>query len=79
MPCFTLGTTTPRSITLTHGTNTLLGDDPADLVAVADARRPPAPCAIPLWDGHAGERTADALMDLLAARSERKAAGVAGA
>lgn len=60
--CFTLRTATERSVTLTHGTNTLLGDDPADLVAVRPARRPPTPCAIPLWDGHAGQRTATTLL-----------------
>ena len=61
------------------GTNVLLGDDPALIADVRPSPLPPTPCAIPLWDGHAGERTADALMDLLVARSEREAAGVVGA
>jgi len=57
VPCYTLRPNTERPITLTHGTNVLLGDDPAalDRVRVAAVR---APSAIPLWDGHAGERIA---------------------
>ncbi len=61
VPCFTLRSTTERPVTLTHGTNTLLGDDPAALREVhlrARAQRP----AIPLWDGHAGRRIADVLV-----------------
>ena len=61
VPCYTLRTTIEHPVTLTHGTNTLLGEDPPDLAPVAAARRPPTPCAIPLWDGHAGERVADVL------------------
>ena len=49
-------------MTITHGTNVLLGDDPARLLDVRLAGHPPAPCAIPLWDGHAGERAAEAVL-----------------
>jgi UDP-N-acetylglucosamine 2-epimerase (non-hydrolysing) len=61
VPCFTLRRNTERPVTLTHGTNTLLGDDPATLRRVslrAAAERP----SIPLWDGHAGQRIADVLV-----------------
>ena len=60
--CFTLRETSERPITLTHGTNVLLGEDPAEIAAVRPSQRPPTPAAIPLWDGHAGERVADVLV-----------------
>ncbi|HET8755678.1 MAG TPA: UDP-N-acetylglucosamine 2-epimerase (non-hydrolyzing) [Solirubrobacteraceae bacterium] len=60
--CFTFRPNTERPITLTHGTNVLLGDDPAELADVRPSPHPPTPCAIPLWDGHAGERVADVLV-----------------
>jgi UDP-N-acetylglucosamine 2-epimerase (non-hydrolysing) len=61
IPCFTLRNTTERPVTLTHGTNTLLGDDPAALRRVRLGRAEPRP-SIPLWDGHAGRRIADVLV-----------------
>jgi len=60
--CYTLAQTTARTVTLTHGTNVLLGPDPSAIAFVAPARRPPTPAAIPLWDGRAGERVASALV-----------------
>jgi UDP-N-acetylglucosamine 2-epimerase (non-hydrolysing) len=58
--CYTLRASTERAITLTHGTNTLLAD-PRDL---ADVRPSGArtPSVIPLWDGRAAQRVADALV-----------------
>jgi UDP-N-acetylglucosamine 2-epimerase (non-hydrolysing) len=61
--CYTLRANTERPITISHGTNVLLGDDPAALLEVRLSRRPPTPCAIPLWDGHAASRAADAIVD----------------
>jgi UDP-N-acetylglucosamine 2-epimerase (non-hydrolysing) len=60
--CYTFRPGTERPITLTHGTNRLLGDDPAALGQVRLAEWDPTPSAIPLWDGHAGERVADVLV-----------------
>jgi UDP-N-acetylglucosamine 2-epimerase (non-hydrolysing) len=60
--CYTLRPGTERPITLTHGTNTLLGDDPGSLKQVELATWDPTPSAIPLWDGHAGDRVADVLV-----------------
>ena len=60
--CFTFRPNTERPITLTHGTNTLLGEDPMDIAAVRPAAGRPTPCAIPLWDGHAADRVADVLV-----------------
>ena len=60
--CYTFRPNTERPITLTHGTNVLLGEDPAEIADVRPSSHPPTPCAIPLWDGHAGERVADVLV-----------------
>jgi UDP-N-acetylglucosamine 2-epimerase (non-hydrolysing) len=62
VPCYTLRANTERPVTISHGTNVLLGDDPARLLDVRLSRRPPTPCAIPLWDGHAADRAADAIL-----------------
>jgi UDP-N-acetylglucosamine 2-epimerase (non-hydrolysing) len=62
IPCFTLRANTERPITLTAGTNTLLGLDPAAIAQIpqALAKRPAnPPDPPPLWDGHAAERIAD--------------------
>jgi UDP-N-acetylglucosamine 2-epimerase (non-hydrolysing) len=60
--CYTPQQATARVITLTHGTNVLLGDDPDALCEVRPTGWEPTPAAIPLWDGHAGERVANALV-----------------
>jgi len=66
--CYTFRPNTERPITLTHGTNVLLGEDPAEIAEVRPSPHPPTPCAIPLWDGHAGERVADVLVERYAVR-----------
>jgi UDP-N-acetylglucosamine 2-epimerase (non-hydrolysing) len=63
VPCFTLRDNTERPVTLTHGTNTLLGLDVKLLDQVPNLL---GETTIPLsspngWDGRAGERTADVL------------------
>jgi UDP-N-acetylglucosamine 2-epimerase (non-hydrolysing) len=60
--CYTFRPNTERPITLTHGTNVLLGEDPAEIAEVRPSPHPPTPSAIPLWDGHAGDRVADVLV-----------------
>jgi UDP-N-acetylglucosamine 2-epimerase (non-hydrolysing) len=65
--CYTLRRVTERGITLTHGTNVLLGDDPAEICHVELDLAPRMPAAIPYWDGHAAERAAGALHDAFAA------------
>ena len=61
-PVLVLRETTERPITISHGTNVLLGDDPERLRDVRLLGRAPTPSAIPLWDGHAAERAADAVL-----------------
>ncbi len=59
VPCLTLRRTTERPMTVSHGTNRLLGGDPRRLpAAIEDAAAHPrgARRRSPLWDGHAAER-----------------------
>jgi UDP-N-acetylglucosamine 2-epimerase (non-hydrolysing) len=59
IPCLTVRENTERPITLTHGTNTLVGRDPERLAsAIRSALTAPhrEASAIPLWDGHAADR-----------------------
>jgi UDP-N-acetylglucosamine 2-epimerase (non-hydrolysing) len=69
VPCFTLRENTERPVTVTHGTNTVLGLDPGLIATIPDMlRRPRRLHAIPpLWDGRAGERAAHAIEQLLGA------------
>jgi UDP-N-acetylglucosamine 2-epimerase (non-hydrolysing) len=61
VPCLTLRANTERPITITEGTNQLLGVDPASIQPAAEAllagQVPPPRCPA-LWDGRAGERIA---------------------
>jgi UDP-N-acetylglucosamine 2-epimerase (non-hydrolysing) len=69
VPCLTLRENTERPITISEGTNLLVGTDPAKIVAAAQnilqgnsksGRIPP------LWDGHAAERIVAILQCVLA-------------
>lgn len=65
IPCFTLRANTERPVTVSAGTNTLLGLDPAAIAGIpaALAARGEAPSEPPpLWDGHAAERIADVVV-----------------
>ncbi len=67
VPCFTLRDETERPVTVTLGTNTVLGQDPDALRQVPELlARTRAAEIPPLWDGRAGERAADAVERLLA-------------
>jgi UDP-N-acetylglucosamine 2-epimerase (non-hydrolysing) len=66
--CLTLRDNTERPVTITHGTNRLIGSEPERIVpevlAALDAG--PAPrLRPPHWDGHASERIADVLERIL--------------
>jgi UDP-N-acetylglucosamine 2-epimerase (non-hydrolysing) len=65
VPCFTLRDNTERPVTLTSGTNTLLGLDPAAIgrIPALLAERGGAPSQPPpLWDGQAAQRIADVIL-----------------
>jgi UDP-N-acetylglucosamine 2-epimerase (non-hydrolysing) len=70
VPCFTLRANTERPITVTHGSNVLLGESPEALRRVTFRPGERASGTIPLWDGRAGERVADAVMSFLGAHVE---------
>jgi UDP-N-acetylglucosamine 2-epimerase (non-hydrolysing) len=61
VPCYTVRRVTERVATLTHGSNVLLGDDPAEIEAIELRASPLARAAIPLWDGRAAGRIATEL------------------
>lgn len=70
VPCLTLRDNTERPITISEGTNQLVGSDGSGLLAVlpealrAGARRDQIPVVRPaLWDGHAAERVIAALLE----------------
>jgi UDP-N-acetylglucosamine 2-epimerase (non-hydrolysing) len=64
IPCLTLRSNTERPVTLTHGTNRLIGTNPEAIVLMAlqalneSARSSDRP---PLWDGLASERIIEKL------------------
>jgi UDP-N-acetylglucosamine 2-epimerase (non-hydrolysing) len=62
VPCFTLRPNTERPVTLTQGTNTLLGEDPAAIAGIRPRSLPRRPAEIDGWDGRAGERIADVIV-----------------
>ena len=67
-PCLTLRENTERPITVTRGTNVLIGRDwellRSEFHAALDGGRK-APCRLPLWDGKAAERIAAILAELI--------------
>ncbi len=73
VPCLTLRDSTERPITLTEGTNQLVGRDPDRIVKAARevlAASPPQPGKPTFWDGQAGRRIAAALVAGHVARSQ---------
>jgi UDP-N-acetylglucosamine 2-epimerase (non-hydrolysing) len=65
IPCLTLRDGTERPVTLTEGTNRLVGRDPDRIVGAAREvmAAPPPPRRPALWDGKAGQRIAAALVE----------------
>ncbi len=66
VPCLTLRQNTERPVTVTHGTNRVIGSDPKTIAeevfqALQSPPRPSAPP--PLWDGQAARRIVKILSD----------------
>jgi UDP-N-acetylglucosamine 2-epimerase (non-hydrolysing) len=73
VPCLTLRENTERPITISQGTNLLVGTDPVKIVAAARevlAGKSKAGRIPPLWDGHAAERIVETLLRVLPGRKE---------
>ena len=71
VPCLTIRDNTERPVTITEGTNLLIGRDPALLTAAVDdilAGRGKRGAAPALWDGRAAQRIAERTAAFLAAR-----------
>jgi len=67
VPCLTLRENTERPVTVTEGTNTVVGTDPARIVAEAEAAlagRGKAGRVPALWDGRTSERVTEVLRRL---------------
>lgn len=69
-PCLTLRDNTERPITVTEGTNTVVGRDPEVIIREARIRlQGDWPVRRPsLWDGKAGDRCADAIVEKIEQR-----------
>ena len=64
VPCLTLRDSTERPVTVTEGTNRIVGTDPSAIeAAIAELRSGPRPKGRrpELWDGHAAPRIVDIL------------------
>jgi UDP-N-acetylglucosamine 2-epimerase (non-hydrolysing) len=75
VPCLTLRNNTERPVTISDGTNRLVGQDPAAIwsAALAVLDGPRGPGRVPeFWDGQAAERVVSALLEFVAARRARR-------
>jgi len=80
IPCLTLRDSTERPVTISEGTNRLVGTDPADIVAGWKAIRhgDRAARVPPYWDGQAARRIVDIILRHAAVQLEGSAVSVQG-
>ena len=75
VPCLTLRNNTERPVTVTDGTNRLVGQDPAAIWAAVEAvlGAPRGRARVPeYWDGQAAVRVVTALLEFVATRRARR-------
>jgi UDP-N-acetylglucosamine 2-epimerase (non-hydrolysing) len=73
VPCLTLRENTERPVTVTHGTNQVVGTEPSRILQgwrQLETRRGAA-ATPPLWDGRAAARIVDVLSEFAAARLDQ--------
>jgi UDP-N-acetylglucosamine 2-epimerase (non-hydrolysing) len=68
VPCFTLRENTERPVTISQGTNTLLGEDPAPIADIRPRQLEHRVARIEGWDGYAGQRAAEVVALALKSR-----------
>lgn len=74
VPCLTLRENTERPVTVTEGTNQIVGQDPARIIAAARealAGKPKTGRVPRLWDGHAAKRIVEVLLRKAPRRNRR--------
>lgn len=77
IPCLTLRETTERPVTVTHGTNRIIGTDSGTIVgeALQTLAHPPHPSGLPpLWDGQTARRIVTILLEQRLERNSGAAA-----
>ena len=75
VPCLTLRNNTERPVTVTDGTNRVVGQDPRvvwDAVEAILASKPGKARVPEYWDGQAAERVVRALLEFVEARRVRR-------
>jgi UDP-N-acetylglucosamine 2-epimerase (non-hydrolysing) len=73
VPCLTYRDNTERPVTVSAGSNRLVGTNPSDLIREARSvlGSPRSPRQVPpLWDGHAAERIVEVIRNYLSRRRE---------
>lgn len=63
-PCYTLRDNTERPVTVTDGTNYLVGERPKDLLTLIQSKRSSIPKSIKFWDGKAAVRLVSKLKEI---------------
>jgi UDP-N-acetylglucosamine 2-epimerase (non-hydrolysing) len=74
VPCLTLRSNTERPITITEGTNRLIGTDPEKILLYANqvlGDKPTTRTHPPLWDGHASQRVVNIIQEWASLRDLR--------
>jgi UDP-N-acetylglucosamine 2-epimerase (non-hydrolysing) len=68
IPCYTLRPNTERPVTISQGTNTLLGEDPSPIADIRPRELEHRTARIEGWDGYAGQRAAEVIASVLQLR-----------